>query len=123
MSKKQVANQELEAKLAELKKVYEECKEIAIKNELQFLVDLENVGSEYGYTFDQISDMSMREVCIGIKNINIRKYNDVAAQANMHGIKMPPKQRKKAIKASTMSKVEQDAIDRAIAERFKKHGK
>jgi hypothetical protein len=52
MSKKQVANQELEAKLAELRKVYQECKDIALKNELTFIVDLENVGREYGYTFD-----------------------------------------------------------------------
>lgn len=48
---KQVANQELEAKLAELKKVYKECKDIALKNGLSFLVDLEGVGKEYGYTF------------------------------------------------------------------------
>jgi hypothetical protein len=48
---KQIANQELEAKLAELKKVYQECKDIALKNGLSFLVDLENVGREYGYTF------------------------------------------------------------------------
>lgn len=49
---KQQANKELEAKLAELKKVYQECKDIAVKHELSFLVDLENVGEEYGYTFD-----------------------------------------------------------------------
>lgn len=50
MSKK-IANQELEAKLAELKKVYQECKDIALKNGLSFLVDLEDVGEEYGYNF------------------------------------------------------------------------
>lgn len=81
------------------------------------------IASEYGYTFDQIADMTPREISVALNNISIRKHNEVALNANIHGHKMQYKQRAKTIKSAELSKEDEAFIDRTIAERFKKNGR
>ena len=61
----------------------------------------------------------MREIDLALKNIGIRKHNDLAINANIHGHKMSYKSRPKQKKISELDKIQQDLVDKAIKERFK----
>ena len=50
------------------------------------------IASEYGYSFEDIRNMTMREIDIAMKYIGIRKHNEIAVNGKIHGLDMPFKE-------------------------------
>lgn len=65
----------------------------------------------------------MREINIALKNIGIRKHNEVALNANLHGSKMEYKRRNNNVIVPKLSSKDEKIISNAIAERFGKNGR
>ena len=61
------------------------------------------IANEYGYTFDEIRNMTMREIDVAMKYIGIRKHNEVATNARIHGLEMEMKEVPKAEKEIKLS--------------------
>lgn len=65
--------------------------------------------------------MSLREIYISLENIGIRRHNDFAIEAKLHGFKIPIK-RKYNVEKSKFSEQDDSAATNAAMQRIKQHG-
>jgi len=78
------------------------------------------IAHEYGYTFDQIRNMTMRDVDIAMKNINIRRHNDFVSQCRLHGAQgIDYHKRPRDVEEINLTKEQENITEQAINERFR----
>ena len=81
------------------------------------------IASEYGYTYEEFKQMTLRTLHGALEMINIRTHNEYVKQAALKGIKLEAKKiRRKITEMSTESKektlhLHAEAIKRKVAEK------
>ena len=75
-------------------------------------------SSEYGWTLNEILDLTMLQASTLLEQIGIRKHNEYAAQAGLHGHKI--KMKEKFQYAQKLSGKEAEDADAAVAKVIEK---
>ncbi len=83
------------------------------------------IASEYGWTFEQILNLSEKEVIQACECIHVRRHNNFVAQASLHGKKLAIKYNKQrgSAEQSEFNKKEDKVFSKRISQRIKSHGR
>lgn len=86
LNKSKAGVEELENKYNELLEVYKQCKEIALKHQLNFVVNLEKCDDDFAYTFigNEENDDELRHM---IEDVNYSELSDEKKQKKIEKLK------------------------------------